>query len=68
METITTTPSEVRARNLNEGDTFREYGLDEIVEIHSLDYFGDAVLVTDTNNNHHTLDGDEVVELNPQED
>jgi hypothetical protein len=53
---------EIRASELAEKMTFREPGM-EPVTIKSLDYHGDAVLVTDVDGVESTLDRDTVVEV-----
>jgi hypothetical protein len=60
--------SEMRASQLEVGNTYREYGFDEeeAVTITEIGYHGDAVLITGSNEHgdvETTLDGDEVVEI-----
>jgi hypothetical protein len=53
---------DIRALELNEGQRFREYGMDDIHTVRSIDFRGDTALIDCEAGCEITLDGDTVVE------
>lgn len=61
--TITTKlRGDIRASELEVGDFYSEYGLDDVNEVAERDDHGDTVLITTTTGDEHSYDIDEVLE------